>query len=522
MSIILVLVTIFSTFGVMTVLAEEELMRPEITGIRASGNIVSLEWYDMNDDFTSFYVYRSTTGKAGSWTKIASTKEMEYVDDTAIPNSTYYYTVKTALKVGKKTIVSASCPKEKVSTDFDKPVFSAVSNHGNGVYLKWDQRDDISGVIIYKSLTGKAGSWSKIKTVKSAKGGTYIDSDVEIGKTYYYCIKVYKTVNGKNYYSSPSKAYKKTVSDVEVPTGLYVNPVFEGMEISFNKVPGTKGYVIYKSTSGKKGTWKKICTTTSNNTTKYLDKDVVNGVEYYYTVKSYKVLKSGTVYSSPADAYCEMATKGDMHITPSSIDVQFNSLLESQTIKIVVDGEPKYDSLKVKVDEEGQSVVGAKWGKKTGNVSELILTRLGPGEAVVTVYYENYPEVYADIYVTAEQLELDTDYMKVQELMKDAYDLFKEALELFQLSQQEGISDIDKAKYLKEATDKIAEASVILEEALELAEKYAEYSEDDELIQSLLKVAKIIGDFVNVDNIDSSTVKLIMGYLNKILAAIKK
>ncbi len=512
----LVLAVLLSTFAGMSANAAVELSKPEIMGIRAENGVVSLEWYDYNEEFSGFYVYRSETGKAGTWKKIATANEMCYEDASALPNKTYYYTVKTILKDGKKVIASGSCAKEMVKTNLDRPAFSLAGNSGMGVLLKWDAIKGANGVIIYKSVTGKAGSWSKLKTVKNGKAGSYTDNNVEIGETYYYCIKYWKTVDGKDFYSQSSKAYRLVIKDVAVPENFEVRATSEGMLITYSKVLATKGYAIFKSLSGEAGTWKKIAMTKSNNTLSYLDKEVVNGVDYYYCVKSYKNVGGKNIYSDKSENYCETCKKGTLTISPSVSEVVFSELLEKQNIQIYVDGAPKYDVLKAKVDDP--TVVAIKWGQWKGDVVDIELTRIGAGETTLTLYYDNYPDATIEIPVRADKLDLDDDYNTAKQYMSEAYKLFSEVLTILSETQKDGVTETEKLELAMQAKDKIGEAVVLLEKANELAQKYADIDgADAELTEKLLGFANIIKDFANTDALSGPMVSMVMGYLNQIL-----
>ncbi len=536
MGVVLALVTIITSFAGVTASAEDEnLYFPEeyiyIASAEYKSKAVKLT-FDYGDGLVNrenaegVYVYRSEKGTAGTWTRIATTKSAnEYTDKTALPNKTYWYTVKAYANIdfaedgGVKKVIESSKSKISVSTALERPAFTLAGNSGNGVLLKWAKENGMNGVAIYRSATGKAGSWTKIKTVKTANAGSFTDTNVTIGETYYYCFKFYSTVGKKNYYSPSSKAYKITIKDVAIPENLVVEATSEGMQIYFSKVPATKGYVIYRSLSGEKGTWKRLLVTTSNNATSYLDKDVVNGVEYYYTVKSYKTLNGKNIYSQSADAYCEKCKKGELTISLSVAEISFSELLEKQTVMVSVDGAPKYDSLKFEIGDVG--VAKASWGKVNGNESEIVLTRIGPGETTLKVYYDNYPESAVTINVIAYELDLDDDYMKVQDLVAEAYKKFDEVLNILQKLKDDSLSDIQKAELIKEVKDKISEASVLLGEAAELAEKYADYSTDNESIASLQKLVSslstILNDWVNDDSINTTLLNTLIGYLNQIL-----
>ena len=57
-----------------------------------------------------------------------------------------------------------------------------------------------------------------------------------------------------------------------------------GVIVSYNKVLGSTGYVIYRKTGNS--SWKKIATVNGNNTLKYVDATAEKGKTYTYTVRA--------------------------------------------------------------------------------------------------------------------------------------------------------------------------------------------------------------------------------------------
>ena len=52
--------------------------------------------------------------------------------------------------------------------------------------------------------TSKNGKYKKVKTVKSVSTTKYTKSSLKKGKTYYFKVRSYKTVNGEKVYSEYS------------------------------------------------------------------------------------------------------------------------------------------------------------------------------------------------------------------------------------------------------------------------------------------------------------------------------
>lgn len=68
------------------------------------------------------------------------------------------------------------------------------------------------------------------------------------------------------------------------------------LQVSWNKVSGAQGYVIYTKNS-KSASWKKV-KTVSAGTVKYNYKTVTSGKRYYFTVRAYRKTGGKTVYGA--------------------------------------------------------------------------------------------------------------------------------------------------------------------------------------------------------------------------------
>lgn len=64
------------------------------------------------------------------------------------------------------------------------------------------------------------------------------------------------------------------------------------VKVSWSKVIGAKGYILYYSTNGR--SYKKLITTTKRS---YVHKKLTNNKKYYYKLKSYKKVGEKTIYS---------------------------------------------------------------------------------------------------------------------------------------------------------------------------------------------------------------------------------
>lgn len=499
-SIIMTLVTLLTAFSGITAFAAETIHideAPKFKSISATCTSVTIKWEEHDDDELQFLVYRSNTGKAGTWKKLATTKAgaTSYTDKTVAPNKTYVYTVKAYYKEKDgTTYVSDMSGKHTVKTVLAKPSFSLCGNGGKGVVMQWDKRSDATGFIIYTSTTGKSGSWKRIKTVNSNAAGSFTHTAVEIGKTYYYCIKVFKTI-GESTYTSVSKSYKMVIMDVAVPQNLVATAKSDGIYLTFDKVPGTAGYYIYKSTTGKAKTWTKIATTTSNNKTGYVDTDVEEGKVYYYTVKSYKTVSGKTKASDPIKAVkvINYPTLPEAEFEPA--EITFKDYYEEITVKLNLKGMTADDlrlfidgteitDLLVKNDEAYEEflkktkfVYSVDEDKSTDTAVVFVISRVAPGTGVMKVQHADHKEISAEIKVNCPELDFDKDVETIVLNAEAGFEAIENAADL--LEDAKAATD-KRDELIKNAKKQLTGAKSSLENAKLLLEKYeSQYSKYD-------------------------------------------
>ena len=73
--------------------------------------------------------------------------------------------------------------------------------------LEWKAVKGVTGYRVYRA-SSKKGTYQAIGTSKKT---SYRDGKAATGRTYYYKVRAYKKVNGKNVYGNYSKAKKNTV-----------------------------------------------------------------------------------------------------------------------------------------------------------------------------------------------------------------------------------------------------------------------------------------------------------------------
>lgn len=158
----------------------------------------------------------------------------------------------------------------------------------NSVTISWNKINVARKYVVERAVS--SGSYVKIGEFT---GTSYKDSNVVLGKRYYYRIKAI-------YNSSKSFGYSYSVNtlvSLNRPVVAVNNYKSRYLKISWNKVNGASGYTIYRSTLSN-GSYKAIISTSKIS---YINGKLVKNKRYYYKVRAYKVVNGKRVYSSYSD-----------------------------------------------------------------------------------------------------------------------------------------------------------------------------------------------------------------------------
>ena len=157
--------------------------------------------------------------------------------------------------------------------------------------ITWSKVANASGYIVYRYSGGK---YRKVKTISNKNTVKYIGSKLKAGTEYRYKVVAFKK-DGKSIVSNSGAAIR-TITAPKTPV-VKVKASAKKAAVSWKKTSGVKGYIVYMSTS-KKGKYKKVATLKSASKVKYIKKGLKKGKTYYFKVRTYKVYKGKTVYSS--------------------------------------------------------------------------------------------------------------------------------------------------------------------------------------------------------------------------------
>lgn len=272
---------------------------PKVTAKSVSYNSIQISW-ESYEDAKSYYVYRKTAGK--SFQRIAWVKDLtdlSYTDHTAVTGTTYYYTVKAASDSWGAPVYSKYVTNLKAQAVPQRSVIQKVQTWGyNAVKVTWDKVSGASGYRLYYK-TSPNGTYHYVTQIGSGSTTSYVHTGRTTGQTYYYLMRAYRTVNGKQVFGS----YSAMVSGKAVPKKTVITKAVAGsrkVTLTWNKVSGASGYRIYYKTS-EDGAWNYVTQVGKGTTVSYVHSGLKKGQTYYYTMRAYRTVNGQKVFGAYSD-----------------------------------------------------------------------------------------------------------------------------------------------------------------------------------------------------------------------------
>lgn len=264
------------------------LATPSVTKVTTTSNSIKIQWNAVNGA-EGYRVYRKKSGEA-NWTLLAKVTGKSYTDKNVKAGSVYTYT----LRAYKGKNLSAYNKSGWVGVILKTPAVK-IANASNGVKVSWSKVSGAVGYTVYSSQydanTGKWSSWKNRGTAKSTKS-SWVDKKAQSGTKYKYTVRAVNGLCKSAYKASSALLY------LAQPT-VKISNTDTGIKVSWTKATGATGYRVYRSqydeTTATWSSWKNMGTAKSNKSS-WVDKSVIDGITYKYTVRSVngKVLSSYT------------------------------------------------------------------------------------------------------------------------------------------------------------------------------------------------------------------------------------
>lgn len=163
----------------------------------------------------------------------------------------------------------------------------AVSADHDKVKVTWNKVSQAAGYEVYQNS----------KKIADVKTNSYTKTKLTTGTKYTYKVRAYKLNGTKKVYSGYSKNVTATPNLSTVSNVKVKNSSKKSAKITFKKVNGASGYVIYRATK-KNGKYKAVSTLKKGTAVSYTNKKLKKKSTYYYKVRAYKKVGKKTVYGS--------------------------------------------------------------------------------------------------------------------------------------------------------------------------------------------------------------------------------
>ena len=259
---------------------------------------VKASWPAMAD-VVEYQVWRSKYS-TGTYTKILSLTGTSMTNSSVTPGVTYYYKV-VAIKSDDSEL---SSPVDKITVpgELGKAEVQLSLNTAGAVVVSWTAVDGADGYRVYRSDSQNGPFVKKIET--SATTGSYTNTDVSAGNTYYYVVEA--LIGEVTTESEVVSISCPAAEQLAAPTITVTNRASDGKPtISWSKVDGATGYEVYRADSSG-GTYKLLYTAKDPNKLSVTHTGAAVGNDYFYKVRALNGDVQGK-FSSAKGVWCDLA-----------------------------------------------------------------------------------------------------------------------------------------------------------------------------------------------------------------------
>lgn len=191
-------------------LTTEELQAAKTTvSVKAADYKTAKITWKAVDNADKYQVYRSTSKNSG-YSRIATVSGKSLKNVNLKTGKTYYYKVRAYAKINDTDVYSKYSAVKSVKMSLGKVSSLKLETGKAKVTVKWSKVKGASGYKIYRS-TKKSSGFKCVKTLKSGSTVKYVNKNLKKGRNYYYKVKAYRAVDGKNVYGAYSSVKKVRV-----------------------------------------------------------------------------------------------------------------------------------------------------------------------------------------------------------------------------------------------------------------------------------------------------------------------
>ena len=254
---------------------------PTSLGATPGDGSVSLSWIG-STGAVSYNVKRATVS-GGPYTTISTPGAVttnSYLD-TGLTNTTTYYYVVSAVNTGGESGNSNQAAGTPHPPTPDVPSGLVANGGDTQVSITWST---VTGALSYnvKRATVTGGPYTTISTPGAVTTGSYMDTGLTNGTTYYYVVSAVSG-GGESANSTQASATPQPPAPA-APTGLTPTAGNNQVALSWTGSSGATSYNVKRSTTSGSGYATISGPAGTLTATTFTDTSAVNGTTYYYVV----------------------------------------------------------------------------------------------------------------------------------------------------------------------------------------------------------------------------------------------
>ncbi|UPM56306.1 Ig-like domain-containing protein [Gottfriedia acidiceleris] len=193
--------------GNISTTANTTVVDATIKAVSSSYNKIKITWNNL-PGVSGYEIYRSTSS-SGTYSKVGTVLNEStntFTNNSVATGTIYYYKVRAYRTInGTNSYTSFTKNTSGKAIPATPSTLWVKKLSSNSMTLSWSKIDGASGYQIYRS-TSPNGTFSLVGTNTSGSLTSFKNVKLTKGKTYYFKVIVYRTVNGKKVFSLPTYA----------------------------------------------------------------------------------------------------------------------------------------------------------------------------------------------------------------------------------------------------------------------------------------------------------------------------
>ena len=238
---------------------------PTVSTLTSKLEGIEIKW-NKTGSVESYRLYRKTNNSG--WSYIGNFNGTSYVDENVDSGNYYAYTVRC---LDENLELISSYNNGKTIGYVQAPKVSKIENTATGSKITWSK---CAGASKYRVFVYKNNEWNRIGTTTST---SFVHEGLNAGTTYKYTVRC---LDSKDKYVSGFNGGGYTNTYIAPPTVASLANKYEGIEVKWNKTNSVENYRLYRKVNNSG--WSYIG---NFNGTSYVDKNVISGNTYAYTVR---------------------------------------------------------------------------------------------------------------------------------------------------------------------------------------------------------------------------------------------